>query len=161
ADKDVADPSERTAEFLAQSAGCQDKETNVAKAKKKAVQESNSNWHLANSERERAFAEFQHALICLGEAFYRFIGKTLVHVTEDQNFTGYDSVILHTIHAADRPKSITELQEFTNRSDIANIQYSVRKLEHAALIEKVPRTSGRGTKYQITRNGREVVRAYV
>ena len=99
-------------------------------------------------------------MICLGEAFYRFIGKTLNHVTEDPNFTGYDSVILHTIQAADRPKSITELQEFTNRSDVANIQYSARKLERAALIEKVPRTSGRGTKYQITKEGRDVVRAY-
>jgi predicted MarR family transcription regulator len=138
------------------------KELNVAKGKEKHKdqEELGVKWHLGDTERELAFAEFQHALICLGEGFYRFIGKTLSHVTQDPNFTGYDSVILHTVHAADRPKSIPELQEFTNRSDVANIQYSVRKLERAALIEKVPRTSGRGTKYQITKKGREVARAY-
>ncbi len=132
----------------------------MPKGRKKDVDKNKAAWLLAGSERELAFAEFQHALICLGEAFYRFIGKTLDHVAEERNFTGYDSVILNTIQAADRPKSITELQEFTNRSDVANIQYSVRKLEHAALIEKVPRTSGRGTKYQITKRGYEVVCAY-
>jgi predicted MarR family transcription regulator len=136
------------------------REVEGAKSKDREPDDNRGKWHLATTERELAFAEFQHALICLGEGFYRFIGKTLIHVTQDPNFTGYDSVILHTIQAADRPKSVTELQEFTNRSDVANIQYSVRKLERAELIEKVPRTSGRGTKYQITKKGREVVRAY-
>jgi predicted MarR family transcription regulator len=141
--------------------GCgRGKEIDVAKRKNKGVSETEPTWHLAGTERELAFAEFQHALICLGEAFYRFIGKTLNHVTQDPNFTGYDGVILHAIRTADRPKSVTELQEFTNRSDVANIQYSVRKLERAGLIAKVPRTSGRGTKYQVTKTGREVVHAY-
>jgi len=119
-----------------------------------------SKWHLGATEKELAFAEFQHALICLAEAFYRHVGKSLALFAKDSNFTGYDSVILHTIQAADRPKSITELQDFTNRSDVANIQYSVRKLMKAGLIEKVPRTKGRGTQYRITKKGHEVVRAY-
>ncbi len=132
----------------------------MPKRKEKASKKNNAAWVLVGSERELAFAEFQHALICLGEAFYRFVGKTLDHVMEESNFTGYESVILISIQAGDRPKSITELQEFTNRSDVANIQYSVRKLERAALIEKVARTSGRGTKYRLTKKGSEVVRAY-
>jgi predicted MarR family transcription regulator len=132
----------------------------VPKGKEKTSQNNRATWLVAGSERELAFAEFQHALVCFGESFYRFIGKTLNHVTEESNFTGYDGVILNTIQAMDRPKSITELQEFTNRTDVANIQYSVRKLERAALVEKVARTSGRGTKYRLTKKGNEVVRAY-
>ena len=43
-------------------------------------------------------------------------------------------MILHAIRIGDRPKSIRELQLFTNRSDVANIQYGVKKLVAAGLI---------------------------
>lgn len=117
-------------------------------------------WHLGRSEVELAFAEFQHAVICYGESFYRYIGKSLAAIAGEPNLTGYDSVILHTIHVLDRPKSITEIQHFTNRSDIANIQYSVRKLVRAGLVEKAPR-GGRGTTYRVTPKGRRVVENFV
>ena len=122
---------------------------------------SEKQWHLGETETELAFAELQHALICLSEAFYRYTGKSLSLITGDVNLTGHDSVIVHTINAMDRPKSITELQHFTNRSDVANIQYSVRKLVKAGLIKQVAKTSGRGTTYQITKKGRDVCNSYV
>jgi len=118
-------------------------------------------WHLGESEAELAFAEFQHAVICFAESFYRYVGKSLSTISGDPNLTGYDSVILHTIYARDRPKSVTEIQHFTNRSDVANIQYSVRKLLKAGLIEKAPRSAGRGTSYRTSVRGREVAREYV
>ena len=118
-------------------------------------------WHLGESEAELAFAEFQHAVICFAESFYRHVGKSLSTISGDPNLTGYDSVILHTIFAQDRPKSVTEIQHFTNRSDVANIQYSVRKLLKAGLIEKAPRGGGRGTSYRVSTRGREVAREYV
>ncbi len=118
-------------------------------------------WHLGESDKELAFAEFQHALICLSEAFYRYVGKNLSIIAGEPNLTGQDCVILHTIQTMDRPKSVTELQHFTNRTDVANIQYSVRKLVRAGLVDKVPRSEGRGTTYQITPKGREIVRDFV
>jgi predicted MarR family transcription regulator len=118
-------------------------------------------WHLGKSEVELAFAEFQHAVICYSESFYRYIGKSLSMIADDPNLTGYDSVILNTIHALDRPKGVTEIQHFTNRSDVANIQYSVRKLIRAGLIEKAPKSGGRGTAYRVTAKGRAVAQEFV
>lgn len=117
-------------------------------------------WHLGETEKELAFAEFQHAMICLSEAYYRFVGKSLSLFAHDPSLNGYDNVILHTVQAASRPKSISEMRDFTNRSDVANIQYSVRKLVKAGLIEKVPRSAAKGTQYRVTKRGQEVVRAY-
>ncbi len=37
-------------------------------------------WHLGGSEVELAFAEFQHAVICYAESFYRHIGKSLAAI---------------------------------------------------------------------------------
>lgn len=123
--------------------------------------ERQERWHLGQSEKELAFGEFQHALICLSEAFYRFIGNSLSSVSGEANLTGQDSVILHAITTMDRPKSITELQHFTNRTDVSNIQYSVRKLATAGLIEKAPKGRGRGTSYRVTPKGRAIVEAHV
>jgi predicted MarR family transcription regulator len=117
-------------------------------------------WHLGETEVELGFAEFQHAVICFSESFYRYVGKSLSTIAGDPKLTGYDSVILHTIYALDRPKSITEIQHFTNRGDVANIQYSIRKLLRAGLIEKAPR-GGRGTTYRVSAKGRSVARDYV
>ncbi len=114
-------------------------------------------WHLARNESELVYAEFQHALICLAEAFYRYIGNSLALVAGEPSLNGYDSVILHTIETQNRPKSITDIQHFTNRTDIANIQYSVRKLIRAGLIRKAPRNGKRGTSYTTTAHGRRVI----
>lgn len=121
---------------------------------------SGAKWHLGGSEVELAFAEFQHAVICYAESFYRHIGKSLSAIAGDANLTGYDSVILNTIHVLDRPKGVTEIQHFTNRSDVANIQYSVRKLMRAGLVVKAPR-GGRGTTYRVTAKGRAVAQKFV
>lgn len=118
-------------------------------------------WHLGETGLELAFGEFHHVVICFGEAFYRFVGKSLAQLADDPNMTGQDSVILHTIASLDRPKSVTEIQHVTNRGDVANIQYSVRKLMRAGLIEKAPRGAGRGTSYRASAKGRAVVREYV
>jgi predicted MarR family transcription regulator len=118
-------------------------------------------WHLGESEVELAFAEFQHAVICYAESFYRYIGKSLSMIAGEPNLTGYDSVILNTIFVLDRPKGVTEIQHFTNRGDVANIQYSVRKLVRAGLVEKAPRSAGRGTTYRVTAKGRAVAHEFV
>lgn len=122
---------------------------------------SKSTWHLGQTEKELAFAEFQHSMICLGEAFYRYVGKAMSMIAGEANLTGQDCVILNVIQTQNRPKGITEIQHFTNRTDIANIQYSVRKLIKAGLIEKVPREQGRGTTYRVSDKGSAVVSEFL
>jgi len=117
-------------------------------------------WHLGTTPQELAFAEFQHAMMCLSEAFFRFAGRSLAQIAGDQNMSGQDSVILQVIHSGNRPKSITDLQHFTNRTDVSNIQYSVRKLQKAGLVRRA-KAEGRGAAYELTARGLEVVDAYV
>lgn len=125
-----------------------------------AHDEENRPWHLGTTPQELAFAEFQHAMMCLSEAFFRFAGRSLAQIAGDQNMSGQDSVILQVIHSGNRPKSITDLQHFTNRTDVSNIQYSVRKLQKAGLVRRA-RAEGRGAAYELTERGLDVVDAYV
>jgi predicted MarR family transcription regulator len=117
--------------------------------------------HIGRSETELALFEFQHAAICFMEAFYRHIERQLITITGDPNLSAQDCVILHAIRLGDRPKSITDIQHFSNRRDIANIQYSVRKLIGAGLIQKAKRDAGRGTFYEPTKHGLHVTDIYV
>jgi predicted MarR family transcription regulator len=59
----------------------------------------------------------------------------------------------------DRPKSIKDLARLTNRDDVPNIQYSLRKLIGAGLVER--KGSGRsGVTYEVTVEGRRVTDDY-
>lgn len=118
-------------------------------------------WHLAASDAERVVAEFEHALICLCEAFGRYNMQGLAGVSDEASFSGQDNMVLHIIQTLDRPKSLSDISRFMNRDDLANIQYSVRKLLKAGLIEKASDRSARGTTYRTTEDGREVVAAFV
>jgi predicted MarR family transcription regulator len=61
----------------------------------------------------------------------------------------------------ERPKSISELSRLLKRDDLSNLQYSVRKLLKAGLIEKAPRSGGKkDVVYQMSAFGREVTDQY-
>jgi predicted MarR family transcription regulator len=116
---------------------------------------------LARTERERVFFEFEQALICASEAFYRFAGASLGPVGRQHNLTGEEMVILQQVMFTAKPRSVSDLSRFSNRDDVANIQYSLRKLAAAGLIEKVPGSTNRDTRYRPTAAGREVTEGLV
>jgi predicted MarR family transcription regulator len=111
---------------------------------------------LGRTQRERAFLEFEQALICASEAFYRFAGAVFGPTGAVQKLTGQECVILQQLMFTPKPRSISELSRFSNRDDIANIQYSLRKLAAAGLIEKVPGSTNRDTRYRPTQAGRDM-----
>src|SRR6056297_1614787 len=59
----------------------------------------------------------------------------------------------------DRPKSAKELARLSNREDIPNIQYGLRKLKKAGLIE-AEGASRTGVVYSVTEEGRRVTDRY-
>jgi len=63
------------------------------------------------------------------------------------------------IRMNDRPKSAKELARLTNREDIPNIQYGLRKLKKAGLIEGEG-ASRTGIVYRVTEQGRRVTDRY-
>ena len=106
--------------------------------------------HLAASPHEFVVTRFEQGLICAAAAFYRFYGSLLGREGREHNVSGQDNAILQQIMAASRPLAVTDVARFANRDDIANIQYSLKKLVRAGLIEKAGRTSARETSYVVT-----------
>jgi predicted MarR family transcription regulator len=117
--------------------------------------------HLGPSPHEEAVTDFEQSLICAAEAFYRFIGLLLGPEGRRHNLAGPDNVILQQLVAAPEPRGVTELARFANRDDIANIQYSLRKLIQAGLVEKAPGSTNRDTRYGVTPRGRELTEAFL
>lgn len=115
-------------------------------------------WHLSENELEVTCTELEFALMRCFEAFGRWQEECLASVSDFPG-TGPENALLHLVRMNERGKSIKELARLTNRDDIPNIQYSMRKLVAAGLIEK--QGSGRtGVTYEATEAGRRVTDDY-
>jgi predicted MarR family transcription regulator len=115
-------------------------------------------WHLAQSSVEIDTTEVEFALMRAFEGFGRWQSECLASVS-DIAAPGPENALLHIIRMNDRPKSIKDLARLTNRDDIPNIQYSLRKLLANGLVLRTG--SGRsGVTYQVTERGRAVTDAY-
>lgn len=115
-------------------------------------------WHLAGNAAEVSTTEAEFALMRCFEGFGRWQSECLASVSEIAA-TGPENALLHIIRMNDRPKSVKELARLTNRDDVPNIQYSLRKLVREGLVEK--QGSGRsGVTWQATEAGLRVTDAY-
>ncbi|WP_231730220.1 winged helix DNA-binding protein [Novosphingobium sp. Fuku2-ISO-50] len=117
------------------------------------------NWHLAKTNSEFLVTEFEWALIRLHEAFARWVAtSSSVLIDEDIKFS--EHMILHVIRMHDRPKNSVTIARMMNRDDVANIQYSLRKLEAANLIVKSREKSGKTFAYTVTEKGNQITQGY-
>ena len=115
-------------------------------------------WHLAESPVEVDTTELEFALMRTFEGFGRWQSECLASVC-DLAATGPENALLHIIRMNDRPKTIKDLARLTNRDDVPNIQYSLRKLIGAGLILR--KGAGRsGVTYEVTDEGRRVTDDY-
>ncbi len=74
--------------------------------------------------------------------------------------SGQDAAILHVIRMRDVPKTLSEIGRLLNRDDVANIQYSLKKLLTAGLIEKAEAASKKQTSYVASAKGLGVTATY-
>jgi predicted MarR family transcription regulator len=115
-------------------------------------------WHLAQDPVEVDTTELEFALMRTFEGFERWQSECLASVS-DLATTGPENTLLHIIRMNDRPKTIKDLARLTNRDDVPNIQYSLRKLIGAALVLR--QGAGRsGVTYAVTDKGRQVTDDY-
>src|SRR5215831_13013316 len=117
--------------------------------------------HLAANPHEFAVTRFEQGLICAAAAFYRFYGVLLGREGRLRNISGQDNAILQQIMAASRPLAVTDIARFANRDDIANIQYSLKKLLRSGLIDKAGSTSARETSYVVSEIARHWTRDFL
>ena len=115
-------------------------------------------WHLAESRLEQRLTELEYALMRTNESFSRWQAECLAAAAPVEA-SGPENALLHVIRMNDRPKSAKELARLTNREDIPNIQYGLRKLKKAGLIEGEG-ASRTGIVYRVTEQGRRVTDRY-
>ncbi|CAD6559366.1 hypothetical protein LMG27952_06837 [Paraburkholderia hiiakae] len=118
-------------------------------------------WHLAKSDMEYQATEFEWSLIRFYEAFSRFVLTTgMITIAADVDIKYQEHVILHVIRMQERPKNSATIARLMNRDDIPNIQYSLRKLESAGLIEKHKDNNGKTYSYVASELGVKLTDEY-
>jgi predicted MarR family transcription regulator len=115
-------------------------------------------WHLAETAAEVDFTELEFAVMRTFESFGRWQSECLASCI-DLAASGPENALLHVIRMNDRPKSVKELARLMNRDDIPNIQYSLRKLIGAGLVERSGAARS-GVTYSVTAEGRAVTERY-
>jgi predicted MarR family transcription regulator len=115
-------------------------------------------WHLATDDFGVKFTDLEYALLRVYQSFVRWQSECLAGVT-GLNLSGEENALLHVIRMHDRPKTIKELMQLTNRQDTANMQYDLRKLLKAELIDKYG-SARSGIYYVVTPQGVDVCDAY-
>lgn len=115
-------------------------------------------WHLSANDAEIATTELEIALMRTFESFGRWQAECLV-AASGLTLSGPENAILHIIRMNDRAKSVKDLARLTNRDDIPNIQYSLRKMLSEELIVKEG-TNRTGVVYRVTDKGRAATDTY-
>lgn len=92
-------------------------------------------WHLARSDTGVAVTDFEFALMRTAESFARWQTECLAAVTGAQ-LSGGENAMLHVICMHEQPKTVRELMHMTNRSDLPNVQYGLRKLMQLGFVTK-------------------------
>jgi predicted MarR family transcription regulator len=113
-------------------------------------------WHLAADDYEVELTELEFSILRVSAAFERWRSDCMACCC-DQSFSGADAAVLHVVRMHNRPKSISEIGRLLNRDDQSNLQYGIRKLMKAGVIEKFNSgDSKKGVTYVVTELGREV-----
>ncbi|MBN7795575.1 winged helix DNA-binding protein [Parahaliea mediterranea] len=124
--------------------------------KKEPEERFDKHWHLATDDHEIAVAEVEFSIFRIFSAFNRWMDDLTRCCQGDaaQACSGIDFSLLNVIRMHDRPKGISELGRLMNRDDMSNLQYSIRKLIKAGLIEKLgAQGHKKGVTYRTTAQG--------
>jgi predicted MarR family transcription regulator len=114
-----------------------------------------TSWHLCQSEEDVPVTMIEYSFIRTFGAFERWMAECQ-GAAAHMPMSSTDNLVLNAIRMQEVPKRVNDLARFLNRDDVSNIQYSLRKLQAAELIEKKSSKKRRGASYQVTEKGREV-----
>lgn len=113
-------------------------------------------WHLAGDDHEVDLTELEFSIMRVSAAFERWRSDCMACCI-DASFSGADTAVLHVVRMHNRPKSISEIGRLLNRDDQSNLQYGIRKLLNAGVIEKAGKSdSKKGVTYVATALGCQI-----
>lgn len=108
---------------------------------------------------EKALTGLEWSLWRLSAAFVRWQGECMSAVS-GRPIGGHDTALLHVVAYHDRPKGLSEIARLLGRSDVANIQYAIRKLVRLGLIAPLEGRSRKDAAYRVTPEGEVLIRRY-
>ena len=115
-----------------------------------------SSEHLA-SEDGWQFSEFEYGLIIAHNAFSRWMTRCMSAVGF-QDFNPLDILVLHNVNHRERAKRLVDVAFVLNVEDQHTVNYSLKKLTKAGLIESEKR--GKEMFYSTTKAGRNACAEY-
>ncbi|MCK0091514.1 winged helix DNA-binding protein [Rhodococcus sp. HNM0563] len=114
-------------------------------------------WHLAETAYEEGLTAFEFALLQVEGGFQRFAVQA-IRVAADIDLAFNEVVALHVVRMQERSKDTATIAQLTNRDDLPNLQYNLRKLVSLGLLERTK--SGTSSVFTVTPTGREISDRY-
>ncbi len=112
-------------------------------------------YHMTDTALAQALTRLELAVLRSGESYSRWIAEAFAHVAGEA-LGAAEVNLLSAIRFTDGVRNLADVARFFNREDPANIQYSLRKLERAGLIERFAGASRRESGYRVSERGREL-----
>lgn len=133
----------------------------MKKSKKTDVKGAGAETGSLLGEREHAAAttEFEWSIMRFFVAFERSCLQ-LASISGSDDLTFQELVLLNVVAMQRHPQTAASLARQLNRDDIANLQYSLRKLEKEQLVTKNKEPRGKTYTYDITGDGMRRVERY-
>ncbi|MEM8662080.1 MAG: winged helix DNA-binding protein [Pseudomonadota bacterium] len=116
-------------------------------------------WELGRTEHDIALTEFEWSVLRFMNAFERCILQ-MANMSGQHNLNVQEVLFLHVVSMQKMPQTSASLAHQLNRDDIANIQYTLRKLVSAGLVEKRKEPQGKIYTFSVTEEGMKLVRSY-
>lgn len=114
-------------------------------------------WHLAQTEHEVNLSELEFALMRVERAFERWESECFA-AASGLTLSGSENALLHVIRLHERAKPLKGLVRLTNRDDIPNLQYALRKLIKLGMVRQSGARSN--AVYEVTDLGRQATDRY-
>jgi predicted MarR family transcription regulator len=119
----------------------------------------NDDAYMTSTPCAAALTRIELATVRVFEAFSRWATELNNFVTSE-HLAYQDAALLHCLRLRHGVRNLSEIMMFMNRTDVSNIQYSLRKLERANLVKRVAGASKRESSYYLTDHGKEVTDIY-
>ena len=118
-------------------------------------------WELGRTSHDVSLTEFEWTIMRFFNAFERCVLQMANMEAEGSaNLNTQEVILLHVVSMQKKPQSSTSLARQLNRDDVANIQYTLRKLSTAGLTEKQKDLRGKTYTYKLTELGLAHVKQY-
>lgn len=116
-------------------------------------------WPLGGDEHAITTTEFEWSIIRFFSAFERS-SQQLAATAGADDLAFQELILLHVVAMQHHPQTAASLARQLNRDDVPNLQYALRKLQNANLVEKRKEPRGKTYSYAITEPGAAVVQRY-